>query len=397
MPVTAQEYIPSCVDVAIMRHTTVAAYPLALIQICDTYRPRLGHAATRRTDLGSIGLVNFRITATARNRLVPEHLSESKPSCIGNRLSQSSLGQVGCPNISNGNMAKLVCQSRRCLVKKITPLIRNFGVDLPHLPSLSSPLRLPKLRLRLLEASLSGYYLAGGQSGEIVQTQVNPHRPLRPHDILRRNFDHDIEVPPAPSIAGEPAAVFDLRGLGQFPREPNCVIDTCEPKPLTRCLYFSSLNRNPTQRPVAAVTKVRPASLLTRSGVLETDGVNGAGMEPQQLTATDDKQGEVKSAWPFLVPFQGVMLSIIAVIPNCIHLARHAVQRLGVFIFNPVSVCQDYCFGHSEFYSVLVAGGSCHTPRNPPPRILSSLKPIINNNLVARNARFPRYGVNQCA
>src|SRR5258708_17301841 len=100
-----EEDIQSRVDITIMRHSTLRAYPASYSEVCDTFRPRL--ACARRTDSGGERFIDFLVPGPVRSRFVAEHASEGRPAGIENGLGQAGLRESGGIHISDPHVIQL--------------------------------------------------------------------------------------------------------------------------------------------------------------------------------------------------------------------------------------------------------------------------------------------------
>src|SRR4051812_3061982 len=105
---SATENVQCSILVTVMNSTAISALPCSYSDSCDTFGAT--DASAIRTGTGSIGLFDFLIPATTRNRFVVEHQSEVRPSGIKYRLCHFSLGKPGNIDVPYDNMAILVGQ-----------------------------------------------------------------------------------------------------------------------------------------------------------------------------------------------------------------------------------------------------------------------------------------------
>src|SRR5579863_5271422 len=127
-------------------------------------------------------------------------------------------------------------------------------------------------------------------------------------------------------IAGEVRSVLDL-ALRQRPGIEHSEGVSREAKSIPLALEIPAFQGHPAQRAPAAPPQERPIPLTAGLGVLLTDGVDGACMQRQFLAAARGQPIEIEPGRPALVPFQCVLLSLVAEIPDEIAGARLAIEQ----------------------------------------------------------------------
>jgi hypothetical protein len=220
-----------------------------------------------------------------RSRFVAEHASEGGPTCIQHRLRQAGLGECGGVHIADRDVIKLSNDAGRELMVKVTARIDNARMQMGSLTPFAGPLsgrefvsQLPQ-RLRVLDL------LPVGEGSEVFKTQVNTNTPShRPRSGLS-NFNDDVQEPMAAYIAGKVCSVLDLA----FRQRP-------------RIEYAEGVSRKAKGIPLAL---------------------------------------EIKAARPTFIPFQRVLLGVVAEVPNDITGSRLSVQQT-VKRLDAVSIDQQH-------------------------------------------------------
>src|SRR3984893_1704060 len=333
-----EEDIASRVDITIMRDATLSTYPASYSEVCDTFRPRL--AGARRTDSGRERFIHFLVPSPVRNRFVAEHASEGRPACIEDGLRQAGLGESGGIHIADRDVIELSNDAGRELVVKITPRVDDACVDVGRLAPFAGALRGSEFVRQLPEKPRVLYLLAVGQGREVFKAQVDANTaPYRPRVGLSDLHDNIQEPTPA-CVAGEVGSVLDL-AFRQRPRVEHPKGVSRKAKGLPLALKIAAFQRHSTQRTPAAPAQERPVLLTAGLRVLLAHSVDGARVQGEFLAASRCQPIEVKASRPALVPFQRMLLSLVAEIPDEIAGARLAVEQSSQR-FDAVSIDQQH-------------------------------------------------------
>ncbi len=333
-----EEDIQSRVDITIMRYPTLRAYPTSYSEVCDTFRSRLARA--RRTDSGRERFVDLLVPSSVRSRFVAEHLSEGGPAGVENRLRQAGLGESGGVHIADCDVIKLSNNTRGELVVKVTSRIDYARVKVGRLTSFAGALResksvgQPPQMLRIVDL------LSVGESCEVFKTQIDADTASHGPPIRLRNVNDDIQEPMTACIAGEVRSVPDL-AFRQRPRVEHPKGVSREAKGYSLTLEVASFQGHPAQRTLASPPQEWAVPLKPRLGVLLANGIDRAGVQGEFLAAPSRQPIQIEAAGPALVPFQRLMLSLVAIIPNEVTGSRLSVQQAGQG-FDAVSIGQQH-------------------------------------------------------
>jgi hypothetical protein len=139
------------------------------------------------------------------------------------------------------------------------------------------------------------------------------------------DFNDHVQEPIPAGIAGEVRSVLDL-AFGQRPREEYPEGVSGKPKGPSLALKIPAFQGYPAQRAPAAPAQERAVLLTARLGVLFTHGVDGACVQGELLAASGRQPIEIKAGRPALVPFERLLLSVVAEIPDKVAGASLAVE-----------------------------------------------------------------------
>src|SRR6202022_523405 len=141
-------------------------------------------------------------------------------------------------------------------------------------------------------------------------------------------------------ITGEVGSVLDL-AVRQRPRvkHPKGVSRKAKGVPLA--LEIPAFQGHPAQRALAAPAQERPILLTARLGVLFAHSVDRARVQGEFLAASCRQPIQIEAARPALVPFQRLLLSVVAEIPDEVAGARLAVEQSSQR-FDAVSIDQQH-------------------------------------------------------
>src|ERR1700730_1073207 len=102
---------------------------------------------------------------------------------------------------------------------------------------------------------------------------------------------------------------------------------TPKPEGLTFAFEVTAFQRYPCKRLIAAIAQIWPPVLPSRLGILFTYGVDGARVQAEFLSTSGGQAIEIKTTRPTLIPFERVLLGIVAVVPNVVDRAASPVQQ----------------------------------------------------------------------
>ncbi len=333
-----EEDILSRIDITIMRHSTLRTCPTSYSEVCDTFRPRL--TCARRTDSGRKRFIHFLVPSPVRSRFVAEHVAEGRPPCIEHGLRQGGLSKSGGVHIAHRDVIELPNDAGRELVVKITARMDDARVDVGSLTAFTGSLRGRELVRQLPQMSRIFDLLPIGQHRELLKAQVDANTAIHRPTIRLRDFDDDVQEPMAACITGEVGSVLDF-AFRQRSRVKHPKRVSSETKGLTLALEVTALQWHPAQRPPTAPPQERQVLLAAGLGVLLAHRVDGAGVQRKLFAASGGQPIEIEAGRPALVPFQRVLLGVVAEIPDEIAGARLPVQQTGEGL-DAVSIDQQH-------------------------------------------------------
>ena len=158
-------------------------------------------------------------------------------------------------------------------------------------------------------------------------------------DSGRERFIHFF-VPSSVRIAGEVRSVLDL-AVRERPRVEYSEGVPGKAKGFPLALEIPALQGHPAQRAPAPPPQERAVLLTARLGVLFTHGVDGARVQGEFLAASRRQPIQIKTGRPALVPFQRLLLSVVAEIPDEVAGASLAVEQSSQR-FDAVSIDQQH-------------------------------------------------------
>jgi len=309
-----------------MYHAAITASPFSYSKTCDTSRPRIGQCAAIRTGLGGESFVHFHIPRAMPHGLVRQHSTEGRPARIKYGLCQAGLGKSAGVDIANSNMVKGPCNLRRPLVQKVPPTTCRVGLD--HLDP--APLMRPlchcqrrfdfSIEARRRNATIIRQYR------KLLQAQVDTNTVVEFTYWWVRYLDDDIEVPIAPAILRKTRPVFDF-SLWQRTRIEHAEGMARKAERIAFAMQGPALKGHPTKGLPATVSQIRSPVLCTGFGKLFADGVDRSGMQPELFAAPSRQLVQVEPRQPRAPETQGILLPVVAVIPNEVHLASLLFQE----------------------------------------------------------------------
>lgn len=175
------------------------------------------------------------------------------------------------------------------------------------------------------------------QHGKRFQSKVDTNTMFKRAHRRLCHFDHNIEKPIAPAVLGKACPIFDL-AFRQRARGKHAKGMARKAERIALAVQVTSFEWHPTQRFSAAITQERPTMLSARFGKLLAYRIDGAGVQPKFLAAARGQHIQVKAGQPWAVKTQGILLPIVAIVPDEIHLAgqlvKQPVQRLNTVAVN---------------------------------------------------------------
>lgn len=309
----AEKKVNSRIMVTIMLASTFSANPLSLIQACKTLRS----GYTSACGAGSRGksFINFLIGCAMLNSLVRKHRSELGPTGIANRFCHIGLFEPFGADVANGNMVELAHKPCRKLVQNVSPAIRDLYGNLRGLASFPAPLRRAKLFLEFLIMARVCDLLSGGKRGQVFQPKVYADRTARKSFLGVGDLDHNIQIPIASGVLAEAGAVANLP-VREIATREHAKDMVSKAEPIAMLADSAASDGNPPQRLLAAIAKIRAPILLSRPGILLAHFVYRGCRDIQFGGSAGCELHQVERRWPLLAPFEGVLLRIVAKIPD---------------------------------------------------------------------------------
>lgn len=341
----AKQDVQRSVLVPIMISSATTTHPASLIQSRTPFRA--GDHAACVAGLGTPRFVNFLVARAIRNRLVREHASEGRPRCVADAFRHLGFGEFRGRHIADSDVVELSGDARRELVQEVRTCARDACVHLRSLSFLLRPLGYAKLGFQRAEVARIVDDLAGGQSRERFQAEVNTNSG---GDGLRGHIGHidaDVQEPVSASIPREVGAVLDLGPRRQRAAFEHFELSAVEVKAGGRFPHVAATQRNPSQRFLAAPTQVRSFELPARLRVLLTDLLNGAGVHLKLATAAGRQIDQVERRRPLLAPLKRVLLGFVAEVPDEGGRSRLLVQQATERL-HAVAVRQDHRANFTE-------------------------------------------------
>ncbi len=283
-----------------------------------------------------------------RNRFIAEHVAERRPACIKNRLRHAGFGKPGGIYVAYRDVIKLAHDAIRELVKKVSPRICYANMDIDGQTLLVCPLRLGEFFLKPPKIALVFDLLTAGEHGKFFKAKVNANAVPDWARMGFGNLNGNVEKPVTPRVFGEVRAVLDLAFWHGTAVEHTKGV-TGETESMALPLEVAPLERNPSKRALSTVAKEGSVELFAGFGVLLTNRVDSAGMQAKFPAAAGGQDVQIEARGPALVPFKGVFLRVIAVIPDIVYCPGLLIQK-AVQGFHAVAVNKNHFwrFRYSE-------------------------------------------------
>lgn len=329
----AEKQIHSRIKVTIMYATAVSASPHSLIQARTPFRA--GDTSACGTGLRGKVFANFRERRAMLNSLVTQHGSEGRPANILNTLGHAGLAESFRVDVANGDKVEFLGEAIAQLVQSILAAVRDLSVNALGLALVVRPLCCGELRFKAGVVSRVGNLLACGQGSEVLEAKVDTDcgRDFTPGRF--RHFNDKVQIPVAFGVLIKTGAVANL--AGQFAGIENAECLIAEPEGITFALYGLGTQRHPAEGLPAAIPEPRPpcAGLC----ILLAGRANAGGAKPKLNACTASGLHQSKSGRPLFSPLDGMLLRVIAVIPNEVDDTRPLVQ-LAVEVFDSEAIRQ---------------------------------------------------------
>lgn len=337
-----------------MYHTAITASPHSYSEVCDTARPRIGYGATMRADLGSETFVHFFKPGAMLNSLVRQLGAKGRPANIVDRLRHAGSGERTGIDVADHDVIEGCDDGAGTGMQVVQPLVGDLGMDGLDTPLLARTLRHGQRRLGVAVEMGRGDGAAVAQGGQFLQAQVDADATRWRTGRSGLNFDDNIEIPVAAPITRKIRAIKNF-SFGQRPGMEHAKRVAGEPEGIAFALQFPSLQRHPRQGFPAAITQVGTVRQRTGLGIPLTDIVHRAGMQSKLLTASRRQLDQVESRMPASAETQGILLPVVAVVPDKIDGPRLPVQQASQR-FDAVSVDQFHvCLTSTERISSVTA------------------------------------------
>ena len=289
-----------------------------------------------------MALTHFFKPRAMLNSLVRELTSEGRPPGIKNGFRHGGPDQSGGAHGAYRDVIKLAHDAGAELVVKVVPAIRNLSVYRFGAALLARPLRDGQGLFSAPVDSLSLNLFARGQGSEVFEAQVNANALewLANTWCSGLDINYDVEEPISPSVAGKVRAVLDLAvRQGAAVEYAKGVAGKAEC--IAFAFQFPALDWHPAQRLFVTVAQVWAFLLAPRFGVLLADGVNRARVKAKLLAAAAGELVQVKAGMPAPAKAQGILLSVIAEVPDEVAGPALLVQQAGQRL-HPVAIDQNH-------------------------------------------------------
>lgn len=320
--------VPSRVDISIMRHTAVMAFPMPYSQACDTFRA--AESTALRTGCGSPSLVSLDIHRLPSGSFVTQHVPERRPTRIQDGFRHLGLSEAGCVHVANDDQAVFTRELCAGDVQLVATRIGDLGADCADAALVARALCCSERTLALTVMLQRWNARAVAACGKRLKPEIDTNlAPPSRKSVRHLTLKHDI-----PASTG----VFDKRSRKKGPVE---VARLPKPEALLEVgngvlfeLRGACDQRDPTKGPAraAAGTEMRsPTVALARRYELSTSSLNRIGMKSKISRGARTELNKIESARPpHRAPHRAATLSLslnfTTVIPNDIHGARVSAQ-----------------------------------------------------------------------
>src|SRR6266404_6744431 len=180
----------------------------------------------------------------------------------------------------------------------------------------------------------------GRPAFEVFKAQVDANTTLHRPRLGLSDFHDNAQEPMPACIAGEVRSILNL-AVRQRPREEYPKGVSCKAKGIPFALKVPAFERHPTQGAPAPPPQERAVLLTARLGVLFTHGVDGARVQGQFLAGSRRQPIEIEAGRPALIPFQRLLLSLVAEIPDEVAGTSLAVEQSSQR-FDAISIDQQH-------------------------------------------------------
>lgn len=260
------------------------------------------------------------------NSLVREHRTESGPARIKNGLRHAGPSESCGAHVAHRDVVELPDDARRELVQEIAPSVGGLGVQLGGLALFAGTLRATEAIFNRSDVARVADLFPGREHGEVLQPKVDADCTNRRSCLGGRNLHGDIEKPVAAPVAREIRPVLDL-AVWKLAGIENAKRVTGEAKGIAFALEIATLERNPSERTLAAPAQVGTLPLRAAFDVLLADGIDRPGVQAKFLAAAGREIVEVEPSVPTAAESQRVLLPLVAIVPDIIHRPRLFVQQ----------------------------------------------------------------------
>src|SRR3982750_664584 len=122
-----------------MFNTATVTHPAPYSELCDTFRAAA--CAARRTQSGTVSLVDFHVFNSVPHGLVAELLAERGPAGVEDGLRHVRLRQLGSAHVADDDLSMAAHEPRADPVQLVLAAVGGFCVGRLYSPLSSRPLR----------------------------------------------------------------------------------------------------------------------------------------------------------------------------------------------------------------------------------------------------------------
>lgn len=326
------ENIQRGIHVTIQDRAAMAAHPFSNPKTLSTFWA--AHGTAVGTGLGCEAFRHFTVHHLPRYRFVFKKVTEDRPSGVVHRFGHLRFGQFGTANIAHHNQFTVLCQPIRCFMQKVLATVGDLGVKIPRLSGTTLALMFGYAAL-LISIPARRLNFAPIRAGrQRFQPQVDSDMLFAGCYGFVWRFTDEIDIPASPRILSESAAFDQAGNLSTLPEPENL---PCITNGIAQHLHARGFEGNPSQRPFTAPAQSAFLLLLTARGVFLAHRLHRLRVQAQFPAAARCQLIQIKATGPALIPAHGMLLGVVAEIPDGIDRPRHAFQRAGANrVFNTI-------------------------------------------------------------
>lgn len=280
-----------------MRSATVRANPVSYSERTHTFRTAVGNRPTARARSGSHSFVNFDIDCPPSGGLIPQHMTEHRPSCVQDRFCHLGFGKSDGVHVADNDQSVFTSDPAGLLMEVMVPSIGYFGVDRFDAPPISGTLRGGKSGF-VLTIMMQGWNRRTARTcRQSFKPKIDADTAIPGREVIvdftlechvpstARVLDKSTGLKPPGDVSGFPESEWPLEIDGRIVVDPQRAWNK----------WYPAKGAITT---IARTESGAPLPCIPRSRELSANNIHGIGVDIKLCADSDAECSQVYCRWP---------------------------------------------------------------------------------------------------